>query len=83
MVSVKLCSDDPCCHGNENLLIYLKCIDFNYKLEIFLKNCRLSNLVLYTPVLLLPTLKTLCFVQELGTYLLYKQSYSKFSVKFQ
>ena len=30
-----------------------------------------------------PTLKTLCSVQELGTYmyLLYKQSYSKFSVK--
>ena len=28
-----------------------------------------------------PTLKTLCFVQELGTYLVYKQSYSKFSVK--
>ena len=28
-----------------------------------------------------PTLKTLCFVQELGTYLIYKQSYSKFSVK--
>ena len=28
-----------------------------------------------------PTLKTLCFVQELGTYLLYKQSYSKFSVR--
>ena len=28
-----------------------------------------------------PTLKTLFFVQELGTYLLYKQSYSKFSVK--
>ena len=27
------------------------------------------------------TLKTLCFVQELGTYLLYKQSYSKYSVK--
>ena len=30
-----------------------------------------------------PTLKTLCFMQELGTYLLYKQSYSKFSVKIQ
>ena len=29
-----------------------------------------------------PTLKTLCFVQELGTYLLYKQSYSKFLLKF-
>ena len=28
-----------------------------------------------------PTPKTLCFVQELGTYLLYKQRYSKFSVK--
>ena len=28
-----------------------------------------------------PTLITLCFVQELGTYLLYKQSYSKFSVE--
>ena len=27
-----------------------------------------------------PTLKTLCFVQELGTHLLYKQSYSKCSV---
>jgi len=26
MVSVKLCSDDPCCHGNENLL------NFNRKL---------------------------------------------------
>jgi len=30
-----------------------------------------------------PTPKTLCFVQEFGTYLLYKQSYSKFSVKIQ
>ena len=28
-----------------------------------------------------PTLKTPCSVQELGTYLLYKHSYSKFSVK--
>ena len=24
MVSVKLCSDDPCCHGNEKLGIYQK-----------------------------------------------------------
>jgi len=24
MVSVKLCSDDPCCHGNENLKILTK-----------------------------------------------------------
>ena len=30
-----------------------------------------------------PTLKTLCFEQELGTYLLYKHSYSKFSVKIR
>jgi len=29
------------------------------------------------------TMKTLCFVQELGTYLLYKQSYSQFSVKIR
>ena len=28
-----------------------------------------------------PTLKALCFEQELGTYFLYKQSYSKFSLK--
>jgi len=27
-----------------------------------------------------PTLKTLCFVQGLRTYLVYEQSYSKFSV---
>ena len=27
--------------------------------------------------------KTPCIVQELGTYLLYKQSYSKFSVEIQ
>ena len=30
MVSVKLCSDDPCCHGNENLL------KFNRKFAITL-----------------------------------------------
>jgi len=30
-----------------------------------------------------PTVKTPCFVQELGTYLLYKQSYSKFAVKIR
>ena len=30
-----------------------------------------------------PTPKTLCFVQELGTYLLYKPSYSNFLLKFQ
>jgi len=30
-----------------------------------------------------PTVKTLCFAQELGTYLLYKQSYKKFSVKIR
>jgi len=30
-----------------------------------------------------PTVKTLCFVQELGTYLLYKQSYRKFSVEIR
>ena len=30
-----------------------------------------------------PTLKTLCFLQELGTCLLYKKSYSKFSVKIR
>ena len=29
------------------------------------------------------TPKTLCFVQELGTYLLYKISYSEFSVKIR
>ena len=29
------------------------------------------------------TLKALYFVQELGAYLIYKQSYSKFSVKIQ
>ena len=28
-----------------------------------------------------PTLKSLSFVQQLGTYLVYEQSYSKFSVK--
>jgi len=32
------------------------------------------------PQLNSPTLKTLCFVQEFGTYLFYMQSYSKFSV---
>ena len=30
-----------------------------------------------------PTLKILCFVQELGTYLLYEKNYSKFSVKIR
>ena len=30
-----------------------------------------------------PTPKPLSFVQEFGTYLLYKKSYSKFSVKIQ
>ena len=30
MVSVKLCSDDPCCHGNENLM------NFNRKFAITL-----------------------------------------------
>ena len=30
-----------------------------------------------------PTPKTTCFVQELGTYLLDKKSYSKFSVKIR
>ena len=29
-----------------------------------------------------PTLKTLCLVQELGTYLVYKSSYSSFPLKF-
>ena len=30
-----------------------------------------------------PTLKILCLVQELGTYLLYKPSYSNFLLKFR
>ena len=30
-----------------------------------------------------PTPKTICFVQEFGTYLLYKKSYSIFSVKIR
>jgi len=30
-------------------LIYLKYIDFNYKLEIFVKNCRVSNVRLIYP----------------------------------
>ena len=29
-----------------------------------------------------PTLNTLCLVQELGTYLVYKPSYSNFLLKF-
>jgi len=29
-----------------------------------------------------PTLKTLCLVQELGTYLVYKPTYSNFLLKF-
>ena len=30
MVSVKLCSDDPCCHGNENLPNFKKiCYNFS------------------------------------------------------
>jgi len=28
MVSVKLCSDDPCCHGNENLPNFNRSRDF-------------------------------------------------------
>jgi len=40
-----------------NLLIYLKYIDFNYKLEISVKNCRFVNPCLIYPPALLLTIK--------------------------
>jgi len=45
-------------------LIYLKYIDFNYKLENFVENCRYGQKVSPTPPILLTTIYHLTFSRK-------------------
>ena len=79
----------PCIVGNLaiNLLIYLKYTDFNYKLEIFVKNCSLGKKVSPTPHILLILTEQRCnMVQsDKGTEFLnstFQSMLRRYDVKF-